>query len=113
MVDITWILKAVDALKDTDLKIKISELVTENLSLKSDNFDLKKKIDAIDEIKTITSQLFVRDKMYFQKKESQEDGPFCTKCWDDEKKLIRVVNRKGMDVFFECPKCKVLIHPNR
>ena len=101
-----------DALKDTDLKIKISELVTENLSLKNDNFDLKKKIDAIDEIKTIASQLFVKDKVYFHKKENKEDGPFCTKCWDDEKKLIRMVRRQGNTVFFTCPKCKTMIRPD-
>ena len=39
-MDITKIL---DVIKDPDLKIKISNLVSENLQLKEENFELRRK----------------------------------------------------------------------
>ena len=33
-----------------------------------------------------------------------DDIYYCSKCWDDEEKLIQVL-QKGPD-FYECPKCK-------
>lgn len=35
-----------------------------------------------------------------------EDGPFCIKCFDDERRLIRINFTFPSDDFASCPKCK-------
>ena len=34
------------------------------------------------------------------------DGPYCPKCWDDEKKGIRLEGPKSEYLSWDCPKCK-------
>jgi len=47
-------------------------------------------------------------------KNKKLDGPFCTCCWDNNKKTIRM-KPCGNPAYFDCPKCKnkgVQIYPN-
>lgn len=115
-MDLNAILKIINTIKDSDLKIKISALVDENLALKNENFELKKKFDRMSEMKKLESELIFKDNLYYRKKEDgAEDGPFCSKCWDDEKKMIRMVRKGGTNQHFynECPKCKNLIYERK
>ncbi len=105
MVDISKILEII---KDPDLKLKINDLYSENLILKEENFKLKKEVEILKNNEETNEKLIHKDNHYFIKKDQSEDGPFCTKCWDSEKKLIRIHDhgvRSGLN-YFECPNCK-------
>lgn len=80
-----------------DISIKAYELQTENIELKEKirTYEEKFKTDSIKEFKNRT---------YF----FAGDGPYCTKCYDDESKKIRMLeedNNMG-SVYYVCPKCK-------
>lgn len=61
-----------------ELNIKIAELLHENLGLKE---ELKKA--ATQEIEVI-----LKNGLYYKKQD--DSGPFCTHCYDSQKKFIRV-----------------------
>jgi len=88
----------VDALqKISEIQAKLSVLETENQILKS-------KLDVKD-------LLLFKNNSYWIK----EDGPYCSCCWDDERKTIRM-QPCGNPAFYDCPKCKnkgVEIYPEK
>jgi len=102
--------KILDVIKDPDLKIKISELVSENLQLKEEGFKLKRQIENDKHEKNIQAKLNFENNHYYINEGSKKDGPFCTNCWDDKKKLIRLHqgNPHNGLTNFTCPNCKTI-----
>jgi hypothetical protein len=100
--------KILDVIKDPDLKIKISQLVSENLQLKEENFALKRKLEKQQELKEIDSSLIHQDNHYYLKNDEAKSEPYCTNCWDTDKKLVLL--HKGdlsdSEQHFHCPSCK-------
>jgi len=99
--------KILDIIKDPDLKIKINDLYRENIELKEENYNLKKRIDKFEDIADIKSRLIHENNHYFVKSGDDKDGPFCTKCWDSDSKLVRL--HKGEEFngqeHYSCPNC--------
>ena len=104
--------KIIDLIKDPDLKIKISELVSENLQLKEENFRLRKRIEDQQEQKEIGDSLVHENNHYYRKSDSQRLEPLCTKCWDSDKKLINLHKHSPYNGIqnFSCPVCKTNTH---
>lgn len=104
-IDIT---KLLEIIKDPDLKIKINDLYGENLTLKRENFDLKDKIKKLNEELDITSSLITEGNHYYLMMKDKKDGPFCTKCWDVDRKLVRIHDGGSSNgvQYFSCPNCK-------
>ena len=102
--------KLIDIIKDPDLKIKINDLYGENIKLKEENYELKKKLDKLAEESKVQSKLIHENNHYFVRSEKEKDGPFCTKCWDVDHKLVRlhVGNKNNGIQYFTCPNCKNL-----
>lgn len=81
-----------------DLKIKCSDLEDENHSLKR---ELRKREE------TVTIQMKLKGDVYY----SEDDGPFCTTCWDKDDKKIRVKadHADFQSIFgskYVCPVCQ-------
>ncbi len=79
-----------------DVKMRLAELIEENAILKS---ELKRESSS-------RSEITLKDGLYFTE---SGDGPFCTGCYDDRKKLIRLteMGRKFRDLgHYTCPSCK-------
>jgi regulator of replication initiation timing len=66
----------------------IIELVEENNRLRNENSELKTQKDISSRLRLLSNTLV---HAYFLRKEDggQEDGPFCTTCWDIDRKLVR------------------------
>lgn len=81
-----------DALRDLlELQKKISEL--ENV-----NSELRSKLE-------IKENLIFEKNSYWLQNGEKKDGPFCSCCWDDDRKTIRM-QPCGNPAYFDCPKCK-------
>jgi regulator of replication initiation timing len=65
----------------------IIELVEENNKLRQENEELKTKQKIRGKLRTVNNP----DQVYYLYNEQgqQEDGPFCTICWDVDQKLVR------------------------
>ncbi len=66
----------------------IIELVEENNRLRAENADLRKQEDIQSRLRLGNDR---RTHVYFLHKKDgeREDGPFCTVCWDIDRKLVR------------------------
>jgi len=103
---LTIVQKAIEfakKVKDIELESKLLDLKGMINDLKGENLDLKEKIGELEKTSKLKSELVVKDEYYYQ----GEDGPFCTKCFDDEGKLIRVVTewKQTGQTCRKCPKC--------
>lgn len=70
------------------------------IDLSKENTKLKEHIQIKDKLKFINNT-------YILQTENEDDfGPYCTTCWDDRSKLIRLHKDGGR---YYCPVCKRLI----
>lgn len=102
--------KLLAVIKDPDLKLKIDELYGENITLREEVFQLKRQLEEIKRTEEVEKNLLHKDNHYFLKKGEEEDGPYCTKCWDADRKLIRLHSgnvNNGLH-YFDCPNCKTV-----
>jgi hypothetical protein len=86
-----------------ETQIRVSDYIRENGELKEQVATLQKKIETLE---NPDSKLIIKNGLYYT---SEDDGPFCTGCYDSDRKTIRLsemplaLKRLGK---FECPKCK-------
>jgi hypothetical protein len=72
------------------------------LELQNENFKLKNKITELEEKLKNKDELIFLNNAYWKK--SDNDGPFCMRCWDKNQHLIRVQNIQNIQ--YVCPECK-------
>lgn len=70
---------------------KLQELQEAFIELKSENLDLREQLLEFREKSKIKDDLFYEAPFYYKKEEDSTDGPFCQKCFDDQSKLIRLI----------------------
>ena len=80
---------------DAELYQKIIDLRDEIFELKEDNLKLKEKIKALEEEKKISEKMEYESPFYWLKDGENKDGPYCQKCYDDKKQLIRLQDLKN------------------
>ncbi len=90
-----------------DAQKELLEMQKRISDLELDNKDLKDKLQTKD-------SLTFENNAYWINKDGKKDGPFCSCCWDDHNKTIRV-QPAGNPAFCTCPKCKntVKVYPDR
>ena len=79
-----------------EVKVRLAELIEENSHLKAE-LEKANKADA---------DVILKDGLYYT---PQNDGPFCTACFDKDRKLIRVTELGSVfrDIAkYQCPVCK-------
>lgn len=102
--EIQLIGKALQEAGKIELYTKLLEIQEKTLEVQEENRVLKERILHLSEELKIKGNLRFGDKAYYLKIEgSKEDGPFCSSCWDAQKKLIRL--HKLIQRFW-CPVCK-------
>lgn len=86
------VLKLAQQVDNIDLMRQLVQLQTEVVSLNEENRALK-------------DRLTTRDKLTFRLNSYwiENDGPFCSRCWDAESKLIRLHKNPGFHP--KCPSC--------
>jgi len=75
-----------------DMQNTIQELSKENISLK-DKFKIKEEI-------------IYRNNAYY----IWTDWPYCSRCWDKNKDLIRIIPRNHNTRLADCPECKTWVN---
>ena|ERR1700690_3848837 len=73
-----------------DMQKRISDL-------ESENKDLKDKLET-------KGKLVYQNDTYVLVEDDKEDGPFCSRCWDVERRLVRT-HPMGNPAFHKCPEC--------
>jgi len=85
---------------------QILEAQKELLEMQKKIMELENKNKALKDQLEVKRNLIFENNVYWIKiKDDQKDGPFCSRCWDDENKLVRTHYLEHSDVNL-CPKCK-------
>ena len=92
------------------------------LSIQEKLLEMQKKISELEsENKELKEKLEIKDLLIFEKnsywieKNDKKEGPYCSCCWDDQKKTVRM-QPCGNPAFYDCPKCNnkgVNIYPEK
>jgi hypothetical protein len=73
-----------------DLLVRILDIQTKMAELANENHALKLRISELEQAGELAGKLVYQESVYWLLIEGVSDGPFCPKCWDAEKKLIRL-----------------------
>ena len=76
---------------------KLLEMQKSIADLDSENKELKDKLK-------IQESLKFENNAYWLEKDGGKDGPYCSCCWDDQRKTIRLQPNIN-PLFLVCPKC--------
>ncbi len=98
------ILKLIKKYDDAEIYQKIVDLRDEIFKLKEDNLNLKEKIKNLIQEKKISEKMVFETPFYWKVDGDKKDGPYCQKCYDDDKKLIRLQALKNG--YWQCCVCK-------
>jgi len=82
-----------------EVQEKLLEMQKKITDLESENKDLKEKL-------TTKENLKYRNNAYWIDEKDKKEGPFCSRCWDDEKKLMRMHYLTHSQSYY-CCKCRV------
>jgi len=99
-------------LVSTAKRLKDPELMAHVLDVQTSVLELKDRLERAEkENKTLKQQLEIKESifhksgLYFTKNNEEVDGPFCTRCWDVDNKLVRLPVTRG-NRWTLCPECK-------
>jgi hypothetical protein len=93
-----------------ELKLKAVELMNQVVKLAEENSSLHHRLIALNEQLNIKSELTLIGEVYFRKlPDGGKDGPFCTRCYEAEGKLIRLP--ASATRIRTCPQCHGGKHP--
>jgi Zn finger protein HypA/HybF involved in hydrogenase expression len=87
---------------------KLIEMQNKIFILETENKDLKESLK-------IQKSLTFENNAYWINLDGKKDGPYCSCCWDDDKKTIRM-QPCGSPAYYNCPKCEnknVEIYPEK
>ena len=80
-----------------ELNMQIANIQNEAASLIKENGDLKEKLDKYKNEKKNPLVYNSKDGLYY---DNENDGPFCTRCYDKNKERIRIIKNSK-----RCPEC--------
>ncbi|MDF1497750.1 MAG: hypothetical protein P1P85_00125 [Patescibacteria group bacterium] len=110
MINIKDLFKILKEAGKVDEYQKILDLIDDSLKIRKENDELKKEIEKLkfeieelSEKKILEDDLKLKDNAYWKK--SDGDGPFCTKCFDENGITIRIPTDQ-LSFLSNCPKCK-------
>ena len=97
--------KIAQSLDNIELQTKILGLQEQAHELVNENCSLKDELTRSNEAMAISGELTVKENAYFRGSGGgQEDGPFCTRCWDVDSQLVRLHDH-GTAGGTMCPNC--------
>jgi len=108
--------KLVQKINNIELYHKILDLEAEALELMEKLREKDEKIAQLEEAISIKGNLKFEHSAYWKTDENDKiiDGPFCTKCWEIDHKLCRLINGVALHSgsgaswqCIQCPKCQI------
>ena len=107
-----------DAAKDVANVLKEAGKIAEYqkiLDLIDDLFEKREEIEKLNtENKKLKELLKTQDEYEFKNNsywnKINNDGPFCSRCFDKNKDLIRIIPREVRDNYANCPECNKTVN---
>lgn len=87
---------------------KILDLIDDSFKKREEIEKLRKKNKELQEKLKFQNDLEFRNDAYWKK--SDGDGPYCLRCWDKGRELIRIIPMRIGSNFATCPECKTKVN---
>ncbi|MBU1131556.1 hypothetical protein KJ840_05500 [Patescibacteria group bacterium] len=87
---------------------KILDLIDDLFNKREEIEKLKAENNQLKEEAKIKEEYIFKNNCYWHKESN--DGPFCSRCFDKEKHLIRIIPRRPGSNNAKCPECKSLVN---
>ncbi len=105
------IMQAIEASDDTAASQLVLELQEKALKLQERNYDLRRRIDELEDQIKLVDEMSFDGKVYWRGEDDDRDGPFCQRCLDAEGRAIRLQFREdpasGYESrWYECHSCQ-------
>ncbi len=109
--EIAKLLKDSDlSLEKAEMKLKLADMISaladakiELSKVQEDIFEKDKKIKELEQASEVKKNIHYDGTFYWLKDDDKKDGPFCSQCYDNQRKLIRLQDhRNGL---WTCPTC--------
>lgn len=98
--------KLIQQIDNVELYQKILNLQAEIMDLVEENRKLKEEIRSLEDSLKIKESLKFQHNAYWRDlSDDKTEGPFCSKCWDKDKDLVRMISMPN-DQYSQCPDCK-------
>ena len=112
MVDLKLIATALKEAGRADLQVQILELA-EKLREKEERIHtVEQENRSLRQASDLKARVHPQDEMYFVRQDDgRDDGPFCTRCYDTDGKLIRLQVADWDQP--KCPKCETFQGPSK
>ena len=93
-----------------DLQEKLIRFREEALSMQEENVNLKIRVQDLERELAYEKQVVYENPYYWRIEADKKDGPFCQKCYDVDKKLVRLQTvSKGL---WTCNSCNKIYRDN-
>lgn len=112
IADLQSIKKILKKTGNKEIYEKFLAIQEKALELLEENNNLKQEIDKLKEALKVKGSIKFEKDVYWikDKEENIKEGPFCPKCYDDEKLLMHLIASVMNNSIKRCPKCKFVIH---
>ncbi len=100
------IVKLAKHLGNIEIQQKVIELQGEILDLQQELQTLRKDKEDLKDASSIDKDLYLKDGAYFRRSlpADSRKGPFCTRCWDTQRKLVTMHSTEDSALW--CGECK-------
>lgn len=103
---------SISNLEQAELKLRLAELTSLLADAKIDLANIQDILNEKDQrikelrgiIDLVNDEVFWEKPFYYRLRNGEKDGPYCQRCWDVDKKLVRVQDT-GI-AFYKCAQCK-------
>lgn len=85
-----------------DTQQKLLEMQKITNELQAENRNLKDKLE-------IKESIIYENNTYWVIRDNNKDGPYCSRCWDVDKNLVRIKRGINNSAFHTCPECKIQV----
>ena len=93
-----------DSYNSAEAKIQIAELMTTLANIQIEMIDKDKELRTLKEQLKIQGEMDFQTPFYFRHHDGKKSGPYCACCYDDQKKLVNLINY--MKDWWECKVCE-------
>jgi hypothetical protein len=80
----------VQKIDNIELYKKILDLQSDALKMVEENGKLRGEVHRLEEAFKIRDTLVFENNHYYGVKDDTKEGPYCTYCWDQDRKLVRL-----------------------
>ena len=99
------IMKVVQATGNIELYKKIAGLQSDFMNLQEEIYEVREQLREAQQRLSVKSSVVCNDNMYWTATGQQTDGPFCTRCYDEKDKLMRLQRREHGAAEYICLSC--------